>query len=103
MSECGYDAGDCGDKNLFSLLRLEANYSTKVERYSLKMKQGETVAAWNVSEAFRQFDEVGVELNSTTTTKKLVRYVLQYSHTLQTDAESSENVNPLCYVYLADP
>ncbi len=65
VAECGYDAGDCGgDENLSRLPRLSANYSTSVGHYSVQMASGATVAVWNLSRAFQQFDLVGVEIDS---------------------------------------
>ncbi len=59
--ECAYDAGDCDKANYSSLFQFSAKYSSEVSHYSLRMRDGDTVAAWNVSDAFDKAADVAVE------------------------------------------
>ncbi len=71
VSECAFDAGDCGrvaigdgSNPAATPLSLPSAssvpYSPSVSHYSLRLADGDTVAVWNVTQAFLEYDEVGV-------------------------------------------
>ena len=60
-AECGYDAGDCGTTNYARLheVRLASNLSSRPSLH-FTLPVGTTVAFWNVSALYREYQEVGL-------------------------------------------
>lgn len=61
--ECGFDAGDCGVGRYHYLYEVPFKYNSTITRWNFRLPVGTTVAFWNMSTVFKEFDEIGLVPN----------------------------------------